>query len=88
MHCIEFSPIKAPVAPDATRNRQQIASQDSFKTILKASLFGIYVANDLNENSVKKSQLNVTLVGILFADRMDDSQVIIRASDGGKKPIK
>lgn len=54
--------------------------RDSFKEILKSSLFGVYVSNDLNTSSVKKSVLDVTLVGILFADTMNDSQVIIRSA--------
>jgi general secretion pathway protein C len=57
-------------------------------SILRASLFGVYVPNDLNESSVKKSMLNVTLVGILFADKLNDSQVIIRAANGSEKAYK
>ncbi|MCL5271787.1 MAG: general secretion pathway protein GspC [Gammaproteobacteria bacterium] len=64
------------------------AKQDSFSSILNTSLFGVYVPNDLNEESVKKSMLDVTLVGILMADKMENSQVIIRSSSGEEKTYK
>lgn len=62
--------------------------QDSFKDILNASLFGVYVPNDLNEDNVKQSMLNVTLVGIMFADKLEESQVIIRSASGEEKTYK
>jgi general secretion pathway protein C len=51
-------------------------------------LFGIYVPSDLNEGAVKKSMLNVTLVGILLADKDSESQVIIRSASGEEKTYK
>lgn len=72
-----------------SQQRPVIASQDASKkndlshAILTASLFGVYVPNDLNK--VKKSMLNVTLVGILLANKVEDSQVIIKASGGEEK---
>ncbi|TAL61544.1 MAG: general secretion pathway protein GspC, partial [Legionella sp.] len=74
----------------------QVSSQDetslapikenSYKPLLNASLFGIYMPNDLN--SVKKSMLDVTLVGILFANNLEDSQVIIKAANGDELNYK
>jgi general secretion pathway protein C len=84
---LRFSSVRVPVTSEPT-NIAAAAQQDSFESVLNASLFGIYVPTDLNENSVKKSMLNVTLVGILFADKMDDSQVIIRASNGEEKTYR
>lgn len=64
-----------------TRNKQAMIDN-----ILKSSLFGEYVPSDLN--SVKKSMLNVTLVGILLADKKDESQVIIGAANGDELSYK
>ncbi len=58
-------------------------SEDSHHNILKASLFGEYLP--LNETHVKKSMLDVILVGILFAEPIEDSQVIIRSANGEEK---
>lgn len=59
--------------------------EENFNYILKSSLFGVYVPPDLNEGNVKQSMLNVTLVGILFADNIEESQVIIRSASGEEK---
>ena len=48
----------------------------------EASLFGVYVPQDLNEHSVKKSLLQVTLVGIILGEGDEDSHVIIKSSNG------
>lgn len=73
---------------EAVINSEGSSKQESFSSILNTSLFGVYVPNDLNEDSVKKSMLDVTLVGILLADKMEESQVIIRSSSGEEKTYK
>ncbi|EHL32081.1 type II secretion system protein N [Legionella drancourtii] len=83
---LRFSPVSAPAVQE--KNIRVSTKSDSFESILNSSLFGVYVPNDLNESSVKKSMLNVTLVGILFADKMDDSQVIIRSAKGEEKTYR
>ena len=65
-----------------------ISKQDMSSHILTSSLFGVYVPDNLSEANVKKSMLDVTLVGILLSDRPDDSQVIIRSSNGDEKTYK
>lgn len=67
--------------PVAHNSSKQTMAND----ILSSSLFGVYVPTDLNEGNVKKSMLNVTLVGILMADKPEDSQVIIRSASGEEK---
>lgn len=69
-------------------NKEKLSSQDSLSSILNNSLFGIYVPNDLNDGTVKKSMLDVTLVGILLADNEEDSQVIIRSASGDERTYK
>lgn len=83
---LRFSPVNIPKIPE--KNIAITAKKNSFESILHSSLFGVYVSNDLNENSVKKSMLNVTLVGILFADKKGDSQVIISSANGEEKTYK
>jgi len=60
-------------------------NENSLNYILNSSLFGVYVPNDLSDDNVKKSMLNVTVVGILLADKTEDSQVIIRSAGGDEK---
>jgi general secretion pathway protein C len=68
--------------PVADPHLPVITKVDSTNHILNTALFGVYVANDLNDNNVKKSMLNVTLVGILFGNKGGESQVIIRTANG------
>lgn len=68
------------VLPKVAESREASIQPSSYHEITQASLFGVFVPNDLA--NVKKSMLNVTLVGILFADPIEDSQVIIQDSSG------
>ncbi|TIE10678.1 general secretion pathway protein GspC, partial [Legionella pneumophila] len=54
-------------------NTKSIAGmrEENLNYIFNTSLFGVYVPADLNEDNVKQSMLNVTLVGILFADKIE-----------------
>lgn len=62
--------------------------KDSFDSLLHSALFGTYVSNDLTSGNVKKSMLDITLVGILFGDSASDSQVIIRTANGEEQNYK
>lgn len=77
---------KTPSVSTSTVNDSNKKNQQGFENILNSSLFGIYVPNDLN--SVKKSMLDVTLVGILLANNIDDSQVIIGSASGEERPYR
>ncbi|CAM2789560.1 general secretion pathway protein C [Legionella steigerwaltii] len=81
-----FSPIKIQAAPETTKEMPLIPQKNSFDAILHSSLFGVYVSNNLS--SIKKSMLNVTLVGILFTHNLNNSQVIIRSATGEEKTYK
>jgi general secretion pathway protein C len=88
---IECSSLRfSGVSPSSTHEKKSLLfiKEERFDFIQNASLFGVYVPNDLNEKSVKKSMLNVTLVGILLADKANESQVIIRFSNGYEKTYK
>ena len=77
-----------PVLSDSNKNLPTKTKSDSADYILNSSLFGVYVPNDLNEDNVKKSMLNVTLVGILLGDKTEESQVIIRSAGGEENTYK
>jgi general secretion pathway protein C len=62
--------------------------KDHFEYIAKASLFGVHISENLNENLVKKTLLDLTLVGVLFVDKIDESQVIISTPNGEEKTYK
>ena len=59
-----FSPNGAPISSTTGNNLDKGNREGLVGSILSSSLFGVYVPNDLN--SVKKSMLDVTLVGILL----------------------
>lgn len=90
---VEYVTLIYPVANTPTASGTIITpgkkvKEDSSNYILTSSLFGVYVPADLNEGNVKKSMLNVTLVGILFGDVSKESQVIIRAAGGEENTYK
>jgi len=64
------------------------APKNSLEALLNSSLFGVYVPNDLTGDNVKKSMLNITLVGILLGNNVENSQVIIRSANGEEKNYK
>lgn len=78
-----FSP-KITQPPQQTTTAKATQA-DSTNYLKESSLFGVYVPPDLNEQSVKKSMLDVTLVGILLSSDPKSSQVIIRSSSGDEK---
>ncbi|MGL5742670.1 MAG: type II secretion system protein N [Legionella sp.] len=81
-----FSPVTIPT-PSVTVKEIPIAKKEnSLDAILNSSLFGVYVSNNLS--SIKKSMLNVTLVGILLANKINNSQVIIRSANGEERTYK
>ena len=74
---------------DASLNNNQVIAQapakNSLDDLLHSALFGVYVSNDMNSDNVKKSMLNISLVGILLGNTSKNSQVIIRAANGEEK---
>lgn len=80
-----FPVVRAPVSSDSNIKVEIEKKQDSGDFILNSALFGTYVPDGLNDATVKKSMLDVTLVGILFADNPENSQVIIRSASGDEK---
>ncbi|MBI2785858.1 MAG: general secretion pathway protein GspC [Legionella longbeachae] len=83
-----LSPLNLRPLPESKKEVQVIAKQNTNQAILHTSLFGVYVSKNLNESSVKKSMLNVTLVGILYANKIKNSQVIIRSASGEERTYK
>lgn len=79
-----IAPAKITLPPLQT-SPAKATQTDSTNYLKDSTLFGVYVAPDLNEQSVKKSMLDVTLVGILLSSDPNNSQVIIRSSSGDEK---
>lgn len=79
----------SPATPSAVQDTIRApAKKNNYDFILPSSLFGVYVSNDLSGDKVKKSMLNITLVGILLENTAQDSQVIIRSANGVEKNYK
>lgn len=75
-----YSSSQGPVA-----SIQMPSAKPSFSAnlVLNTALFGEYVPQQLTD--IKRSLLNLTVVGILFAHPTTDSQVIIRLPTGQEK---
>ncbi len=87
----EFSKLFWSFQREGSSDNEQVivsAPQNSLDSLLHSSLFGVYVSNDLNSENVKKSMLNITLVGILLGNTSENSQVIIRSANGEEKNYK
>lgn len=87
IECSKYFFLSLEVAPSepSVSDLAVSAQNNSFDAILPASLFGVYVSNDLTSANVKKSMLNVTIVGILWGNTTGQSQVIIRSANGEEK---
>jgi len=48
-------------------------------------IFGAYVPADITTANIKQTMLNLELAGILFADQLEYSQVIIRTAGGEER---
>ncbi|MDP3706443.1 MAG: type II secretion system protein N [Legionellaceae bacterium] len=73
-----------------TRNPIEKATRGAVKLDagLSIPLFGEYIPKQLDDLNIKRSTLNLHVVGILYSTRKNDSQVIIRTSDGEEKAFK
>ena len=83
-----FAPNYTQVTEITEKNPQNNSKKDRSQDILKTSMFGVYVPNDLEGAQVKKSTLDVTVVGIMFSTKPEDSQVIIRTANEEEKSYK
>ncbi len=53
--------------------------------LFTSALFGTYIPANLSEADIKQSMLDLRVLGILFADKEEDSQVIISSAGGVEK---
>jgi general secretion pathway protein C len=49
---------------------------------LRSPIFGTYVPKNLSDSNVKQTTLDLSIVGIIFSDKEENSQVIIRTTEG------
>ena len=57
----------------------------SNSAVFTASLFGDYVPVHLTDAEIKQSTLDLEVVGVMFSDNKDESQVVIRVDEGEEK---
>ncbi|AHE67439.1 type II secretion system protein N [Legionella oakridgensis] len=60
-------------------------NQDSTISSITTPFFGEYVPASLNDATIKQSMLNLNVVGIIFAEREQDSKVIISTASGNEE---
>lgn len=77
---------KASVVSHDPLITEKIKAEQALLTVgLNAAFFGGYVPKTLNDSGVKQSMLDLTVVGIMFADDGSESHVIIRDPTGRDK---
>ncbi|RUQ81001.1 type II secretion system protein N [Legionella septentrionalis] len=77
-----FSAIYKPVPVVQVASMRNNAITEASAQDVRASLFGEYVPENLDDAHIKQSMLNLTIVGIIFAEDERHSQVIIRTASG------
>ncbi|MDP3561297.1 MAG: type II secretion system protein N [Legionellaceae bacterium] len=63
-------------------------NQPQLDTMLSLPLFGEYIPKQFGDMNIKKSNLNLRVVGILFSSHQQNSQVIIRTANGMEQTFK
>jgi general secretion pathway protein C len=64
---------------------QSKSNHEEKNRFLSSPFFGEYVPKNLNESDVKRSMLNLTVVGIMLSTHEDESKVIVRTANGQEK---
>lgn len=77
------STINTPFLNERT-SQQQV--KDEMK--LRWPLFGEYLPKQFGDMQVKRSTLDLQVVGILYSTHAEDSQVILRTASGTEQPYK
>ncbi len=71
---------------DSMRAEREIATRShALNKGLQMPFFGEHVPESLHDANIKQSMLDLDVVGILFADNEQNSQVIIRTAGGQDK---
>jgi general secretion pathway protein C len=70
------------VRHDQPNDVKMSVKHSSLDTGLKTTYFGDYVPKNLSDADVKQSNLNLTVVGIMFSDNEEGSHVIIQIAEG------
>lgn len=74
-------PLK-PKIVSALQDEQSALQSEKLSSRLDTPLFGEFVPSNLHDFTVRPSRSNLKVVGIMFAQREADSQVIISAANG------
>jgi general secretion pathway protein C len=63
----------------------QDTNQETQNQGLRTAFFGEFVPRTIDDGNVKQSMLNLNIVGIIFAEKEDNSEVIIQSATGEQK---
>ncbi len=76
------SELKLPVQ---SAQRQPVTKRSTIAQSLNTQIFGEYMPKELVDANVKPSGLNLSLVGILFSIKNNESNAIINVSEGNSR---
>ena len=74
-----------PAVTPLTSDRSFSKKTTSQKALLQGSMFGEYLPPNLDESAIKKTMLDIELLGILFAPDINASDVILRSAGGEER---
>lgn len=63
-------------------------SQETIKKSLNIDLFGKYISNQLGDVNIRPSILDLTIIGIMFSEDKNNSQVLLRFANGVERIFK
>lgn len=78
--------VKETVARNENQTLSTPQQPQKLETAVETSFFGEYIPLNLQNAGIKKSTLNLKIVGIIFSENEKQSQVIVQES-GGKESI-
>lgn len=72
--------------PKVQQDQSQTAVKPKMSSqIANLPLFGDYVPQNIDDSAIRKSSLNLKVVGVIYAESEEDSQAMIRSSKGEEK---
>lgn len=77
---ISFFSISQPQAPTHQATPPTVSKSDLSQWTLNASLFGEYMPENIDGSIIKKSMLNLKVVGIFYTDNEAESSVLIHSA--------
>ncbi|MFC3907772.1 type II secretion system protein N [Legionella dresdenensis] len=73
-----------PITPSPVTVSKQEAALSANSPVFTNPLFGNYVP-DINNADIKQSRLDLSVLGIMYSEKEDESQVLLKAAQGEEK---